>query len=307
MVGSMIVVLILFVMTTAFVEINTDAYQDLFFEFTLTTVFVINIFSAILTGGLFGIAGMFSSEYITAVIGGQALGGVFTAAAEVMSLTFATDKIFSALIFFLIGTLMLIISLILYLFVSQTLFFKFHVNQSHIKANTITSINTDEPPSPLTATTIASVSRAYLQPDWKKICGKIWSYGFCVFLCFVTTLSVYPAITVLVEPIDKQKNHSVWNDVYFLPVLNYLLFNCGDYMGRIFSGWLKWPANKPKLVALLTVLRVGFVPAFLLCNITQKHPLPILIHSDEVFILLMAFFAISNGYIANISCIYAPT
>lgn len=76
MIGSMIVVLILFVMTTAFVEINTDAYQDLFFEFTLTTVFVINIFSAILTGGLFGIAGMFSSEYITAVIGGQALGGM---------------------------------------------------------------------------------------------------------------------------------------------------------------------------------------------------------------------------------------
>lgn len=76
MIGSMIVTLVLFVMTTAFVEVNTDAYQDLFFEFTLTTVFVINIFSAILTGGLFGIAGMFSSEYITAVIGGQALGGI---------------------------------------------------------------------------------------------------------------------------------------------------------------------------------------------------------------------------------------
>lgn len=72
----MLVVLILFVMTTVFVKINTDDYQDTFFEFTLTTVFVINIFSAILTGGLFGIAGMFTSEYISAVIGGQALGGV---------------------------------------------------------------------------------------------------------------------------------------------------------------------------------------------------------------------------------------
>lgn len=306
MVGSMIVVLILFVMTTVFVKINTDDYQDYFFEFTLTTVFVINIFSAILTGGLFGIAGMFTSEYITAVIGGQALGGVFTAAAEVMSLTFATDKIFSALIFFLTGTLMLIISLILYLLVSQTLFFKFHVNQSHIKANTL-AINTDEPQSPLTATTVASVSRTYLQPDWKKICGKIWSYGFCVFLCFITTLAVYPAITVLIEPIDKHTNHSKWNDVYFLPVLNYLLFNCGDYAGRVISGWLKWPVNQPKLVAFFTILRIGFVPAFLLCNITQKHPLPVLIHSDEVFICLMLFFALTNGYIANISCIYAPT
>jgi solute carrier family 29 (equilibrative nucleoside transporter), member 1/2/3 len=89
--------------------------------------------------------------------------------------------------------------------------------------------------------------------------------------------------------------------------LNYLLFNAGDYVGRILSGWIKRPTNKPKLVAFLTVLRVGFIPAFLLCNITQKHPLPILIHSDEVFILLMTLFAISNGYIANISLIYAPT
>jgi len=90
-------------------------------------------------------------------------------------------------------------------------------------------------------------------------------------------------------------------------VLNYLLFNAGDYVGRILSGWLKRPTNNPKLVAMLTILRFGFVPAFLLCNITQKHPLPVLIHSDEVFIALMAVFAITNGYIANISLIYAPT
>lgn len=100
---------------------------------------------------------------------------------------------------------------------------------------------------------------------------------------------------------------SFLSDIYFLPVLNYLLFNAGDYIGRILSGWLQRPRNKPRLVALLTVLRIGFVPAFLLCNITQKHPLPILIHSDEILILMMALFSISNGYIANISLIYAPT
>lgn len=92
-----------------------------------------------------------------------------------------------------------------------------------------------------------------------------------------------------------------------MPVLNYLLFNTGDYIGRILSGWTLRPRNNPKLVAILSILRIGFVPAFLLCNITQKHPLPILIHSDEVLILLMTLFSISNGYIANISLIYAPS
>jgi equilibrative nucleoside transporter 1/2/3 len=301
MIGSMVTVLILFTITTAFVKVNTDNHQDLFFEFTLTTVFVINIFSAILTGGLFGIAGMFSSRYITAVIGGQALGGIFTALAEVVSITFATDPIISAFLYFLVGTAMLITALVLYIIMSRTVFFKFHINQSHIKANTL-SINADQ--SQITATTVASVSRNYLQPDWKKICDKIWMHGFSVWLCFVTTLSVYPAITVLVKPMT---HGGKWNDIYFLPVLNYLLFNTCDYIGRILSGCIKWPANRPKLVALLTVLRVGFVPLLLLCNITQKHPLPVLFHSDEVFIALMVCFAITNGYIANISCIYAPS
>lgn len=38
MVGSIVVILVLFVITTAFVKIDTDGYQDIFFEFTLTTV-----------------------------------------------------------------------------------------------------------------------------------------------------------------------------------------------------------------------------------------------------------------------------
>ncbi|CRK93626.1 CLUMA_CG007156, isoform A [Clunio marinus] len=308
MVGSIVIILLLFSVTTAFVKVDTDGFQNPFFYFTLLIVFIVNIFSAILSGGLFGIAGMFSSEYISAVMSGQALGGVFTALAEVISITFTTAPTVSAFIYFMVGTGMLVLSLFLYLFVSKTLFFKFHVNQSHVKANHF-SVNTDTSPlsSPaVTATTLATINRNYLQPNWRKIYDKIWVHGFSVWLVFVTTLSVYPAITVLITSVNRGHHHA-WNDIYFLPVLNYLLFNAGDYIGRILSGWIKRPKNKPKLVAFLTVLRVGFVPAFLLCNITQKHPLPVLIYSDEVFILLMTFFAISNGYIANISLIYAPT
>lgn len=210
MVGSIIVILVLFIVTTAFVKVDTDNYQDIFFEFTLTTVFVVNIFSAILSGGLFGIAGMFSSEYISAVMSGQALGGVFTALAEVISITFTTAATVSAFIYFLVGTIMLVLSLALYIAVSKTLFFKFYVNQSHVKANTY-SINSDV--SPVTTTTIASVNRHYLQPEWSKIYSKIWVHGFSVWLVFVTTLSVYPAITVLITSVDKG-NHHKWNSKF---------------------------------------------------------------------------------------------
>lgn len=214
MVGSIVIILILFVVTTAFVKIDTDNYQDVFLEITLTTVFVVNIFSAILSGGLFGIAGMFSSEYISAVMSGQALGGVFTALAEVVSITFTTAATASAFIYFMVGTAWLVASLVLYLIVSKTLFFKFHVNQSHMKANTNNlSINADSSPlssHAVTATTMASINRHYLQPEWSKIYSKIWLHGFSVWLVFVTTLSVYPAITVLITSTDKGHHHK-WN------------------------------------------------------------------------------------------------
>lgn len=91
-----------------------------------------------------------------------------------------------------------------------------------------------------------------------------------------------------------------------MPVVNYLLFNFGDYVGRILAGWLKKPLKQPKLIAAFTLARMAFLPAFLLCNITQKHPLPVLIHSDWIFITMMAFFAVSNGYIANICLLAIP-
>lgn len=303
MIGSMVIILALFVVTTAFVKINTDDYQDIFFEFTLTTVFIVNIFSAIVSGGLFGMSGMFPSEYISAVMSGQALGGVVTALAEVISISFATTTpTISAFIFFLTGTLMLVFGLFFYMSASKTIFFKFHLSQSQVKSSSRTiGINSGDGDE-----AAGNVSRHYMQPDWRVICSKIWMHGFSAFLVFVTTLAVYPAITVLVTSTGKGANHSKWHDVYFLPVVNYLLFNAGDYTGRILSGWIKRPRNQPNLIALISILRMGFIPAFLLCNITQKHPLPVLIHSDVIFILLMAVFSISNGYIANISLIYAP-
>lgn len=44
----------------------------------------------------------------------------------------------------------------------------------------------------------------------------------------------------------------------------------------------------------------------LLCNIQPHHNFPIMIHSDYIFMALMAGFALSNGYIANIALIGAP-
>ena len=68
---SIVMMFLLFVLTTALVLLDTKDWTAGFFATTLTSVIVINIFSAVLQGGLFGVAGMFPPKYTQAVMGGQ--------------------------------------------------------------------------------------------------------------------------------------------------------------------------------------------------------------------------------------------
>ncbi|XP_058120434.1 equilibrative nucleoside transporter 2-like [Anopheles ziemanni] len=291
MIGSLVMMLLIMIGTTALVRVNTDQWQDEFFHLTMLTVVVINSFSAILTGGLFGIAGQFSANYMTAAVSGQALGGIFSALANIITLIYASNPSTTAFVFFTVGCLVLLFSLVAYIVMSRTLFFKYY---SCTKTLMKSSLEADPAARDL-------CPRA--EPRVFTILGKIWLYGFVEWLIFVTTLSIYPAVTVLV---GSQNHGRPWNDVYFLPVVNYLLFNTGDYLGRVFAGMFEWPWNNPILIGVLTIARIAFVPAMLLCNITQHHNFPVLIHSDYMFIVLMAAFALSNGYLANIALIGAP-
>uniref|UniRef100_A0A6B2E9I1 Putative equilibrative nucleoside transporter n=1 Tax=Phlebotomus kandelakii TaxID=1109342 RepID=A0A6B2E9I1_9DIPT len=292
MLGSMGVIFVLFIFTTAFVEVDTDTWQRAFFAITITTVVVMNIAAAILSGGLFGIAGLFPSEYMTAVVSGQALGGIFAALCEVISLTFGASPNTTALVYFSVAIVVMIVSLAAYFLMSRTIFFKFYT--------------TARPPAP----THRLQDEARLlgeapQPDFRLILRKIWLYGFSEWFVFVVTLSVYPAVTVLVNSENKGNGH-LWNDVFFTTVVNYLVFNSGDYLGRIIAGLFEWPLNRPRLVAFLTFIRVGFIPIFLMCNSQPRDNLPVIVHSDITFILLMCVFALTNGYLANIALLCAP-
>lgn len=66
-----------------------------------------------------GIVGKFSPKYITAMSGGQALGGIFTALTEVCSLWIGASPIFSGLVYFIIGDIMLLLSLIAYIMLER--------------------------------------------------------------------------------------------------------------------------------------------------------------------------------------------
>lgn len=299
MIGSMFIILTLFIFTTCFVEVNTDDWQGQFFLLTLGTVVIINSLSATMSGGLFGIAGLFPSEYMTAVVSGQALGGIFTALAFIMALTFGASPKTTAFVYFSIGNAILIISIITYIIMSRTIYFRYYV---HDKINTSRTTSTID--NEFNENLDNLLNDNIFVPNLKLIFNKIYLYVVIECLVMATSLSVYPAVTVLVESENHGNGHK-WNDVYFLPVANYLAFNSGDYLGRILAGLWEAPKNNPDLILLFTILRFGFIPCFMLAN--QNHIfLPAYITSDITFIILILIFAISNGYLANIALINVP-
>lgn len=65
-------------------------------------------------------AGMFPEKYMTAVVSGQALGGVFASGARIVSLSVGADDATSAFIYFMIAVAVMILTLGAYLYMANT-------------------------------------------------------------------------------------------------------------------------------------------------------------------------------------------
>ena len=66
------------------------------------------------------------------------------------------------------------------------------------------------------------------------------------------------------------------------------------------------PGKDSKLVPILLVARVIFVPLFMLCNVQPRYNLPIFFEHDAWFIVFMIVFAFSNGYLASLCMCFGP-
>ncbi|KAL4715537.1 hypothetical protein ACJJTC_009163, partial [Scirpophaga incertulas] len=246
--GSLIVVTLSFLVTTALVQVDTDDWQNGFFITTMVIVVIMTAASAVFIGGLVGIASRFSKEYMAAV----------------------------CINIFCDCDLMLVTSLVSYVLLYKIDFFTHHILRGYG----------------------GIASNRHREVSMVNVLKKVWVYAFCIFAVFAISMSVYPAVTVLVKSIHSAKGTD-WNDIYFVPVVNYLIFNCGDYSGRLVSGFFLKPDSQ-WVIAGASVLRAVFVPMLMACNAQPRQHLPVVFHSDWEYIIIMVVFAFTNGYLTNI-------
>uniref|UniRef100_A0A146LIP6 Equilibrative nucleoside transporter 3 n=3 Tax=Lygus hesperus TaxID=30085 RepID=A0A146LIP6_LYGHE len=293
--GSLVTMLILFIVTTVFVKVDTDHWQEEFFLVTLGIVILLNIASAILQSAVFGVVGRFPSKYIAGTMRGLALGGIIAATAKIVSLFVGASPAISALAYFIMADAFIVISILAYMFLASTLFFKFHCEElprhGSIQYEPVHTV--EKPSSPI----IRDIS-------YTAILKKIWVHGMSLWYCFVVMFTVYPAVTVLIK--STTVGNPTWTDVYFVPVVTFLLYSVCDYAGRIISAYLTISEKRTWWIVTISLARTGFIPLIMFCNAQPRQHLPVLFNSDTLYIIIMIAFGLSNGYLANLTFISVP-
>lgn len=126
----------------------------------------------------------------------------------------------------------------------------------------------------------------------------MWPYCLTLMLTFLTSLSVFPAVVVLVSPsADHQTAGTFWTGKFFLPVCCFLIFNLCDFLGRYLGRFGLLPRHRSSSLITIAVLRMAFIPVFMLTNVHPRRHLPVLFASEYYYILYMVLFGVSNGYL----------
>lgn len=293
LVVTLVTVIVLFVVTVVLVKIDTDSWQMGFYGFTLFTVVLLNCNTAVFQGALFGAGGLFPQQITQAIMNGQALGGIFASVVNILSLLGGSSPTDSAFGFFITATITTVFALVAYLNLYRFEFYSYYLVQQ--------TQNGKDQGTELSPTT----NRSKNVPLW-QVFKKIKVYAISVCLVFMVTLSIFPAVTALVVSMHYEDG-SEWNKKYFNPVGCFLIYNIGDYVGRMAAGWHDLPKTRIPLLPILCVIRVVFIPLFIFCNIKPpRYVTSTVFKHDAYFLLFMSLMSLSGGYLASQAMIHGP-
>ncbi|XP_066914502.1 equilibrative nucleoside transporter 1-like [Clytia hemisphaerica] len=294
---SLTVMFLAFVATTVLVKVDTQDKPTMFFAITVATCTILNLATGIFQGTIFGIAGIIGSRYMQAIMSGQATAGIFAAVADLATKlanpNYAKEPTTSALIYFIIASAFIIITGIAYstLFRLPRMQFYFRRFERHTERDIENRQTANHTPN---------VEKIPYVLILKAISGKAAS----VFIVFAITLTCFPAIMAGISSTNKG-NGSVWDNELFATLVVFLVFNVGDWIGRILAGIVQIVNEKSKWLIVLCISRIVFIPLFLMCNY-EHRVLPYVFNHDFWPIIINILFSVSNGYLGSLGMMYGP-
>lgn len=297
---NVVVFALLSISTTYFRSISAGGYL----AFILIMVFATSIATGLCQNGAFAFASSFGRpEYIQAIMTGQGIAGVLPSVAQIVSVLAVPkqdnwsdngsddagspiqDTSTSAFVYFLTA---MIIS-------AATLLAVLPLIRKHnriIESQMMTSMTSIEE-AERAMRKVISMGTLYKKLHW---------LAAAVFLCFTVTMffPVFTGKVVSVTPDDEASR--LLQPATFIP-LGFLFWNVGDLSGRLLT---LLPAtnlrHRPVILFIISVLRIGHLPLYFLCNIQGNGAF---INSDLFYLVIVQLpFGITNGFLGS-SCMMA--
>ncbi|KAH7348812.1 nucleoside transporter-like protein family [Rhexocercosporidium sp. MPI-PUGE-AT-0058] len=290
---NFIVFTLLSISVTYFRSISATGY----FVFTLIMVFSTSVATGLCQNGAFAFASSFGRpEYIQAIMTGQAVAGVLPSVAQILSVlavpapdhwanpeeetnTTNQENTTSATVYFSTAT---VISFL-------TLFAVVPLIRKHnriLESNMMTSITSIEE---------AEQAKRKVVSMW-TLYKKLHWLAASVFLCFAVTM-FFPVFTQkIVSTMPQDHAPRLFQPSAFIP-LGFLVWNLGDLAGRLSTLGPLNMGHRPMVLFTVSILRGGFLPLYLLCNILGKGAI---VKSDAFYLFVVQFlFGATNGWLGS--------
>lgn len=288
---TLVISALFFILTTILVNVNTKTWTSKFFGVTLASIVVINFCSGIFQGTIFGIAGALGGRYVQGAAVGMSVAGTFASVANLVALAAGNDILISATIYFSIATTVIVLCGIVFMVLTKTEMFQ----QRFLCKNEESVISTSS----------SSSSNVDSSRNVAVVLKLIYPVALSVMFNFMITLIVMPSILSGIHSVDAS-NSSLWTNKYFTGVSAFLIFNLGDFIGRIISGFIRLVDKKGPWLPVLCIIRVVFIPLFMFCNYQPRQHLAVAFNSDVYPIVFNILFGVSNGYCASLCMMYGP-
>ncbi len=260
----------------------------IYFTFLMFIVFTTAFSSALTQNGTYAYAAGFGrTEYMQGIMAGQAVAGILPCVAQIISVLSSGSSENSAFIYFLTATGISTLALGAFLILVRI------GNKQEIKK--IPYVNEEEEEADDESEDRSTPQRKHVSM-WTLFLKLRW-LALAVSICFIITMyfpiftqkidSVYPS-----TPIPRLLQPPV-----FIP-LAFLVWNTGDLVGRLLA-LIPTPltSSSPMTLFLLSILRIIFIPLYLLCNIRGRGAV---INSDLFYLIIVQLpFGVSNGWLAS--------
>jgi equilibrative nucleoside transporter 1/2/3 len=276
--------------TKLFLSVSAGVY----FAFLMIMVFSASLATGMCQNGVFAyVSGFGREEYTQGIMSGQGVAGVLPALTQIISVLSVPKKhqidenplepSTSAFAYFLTATIVSALTLAAFFYLLSRASSKQRLQQNHFEE------------SDLADSTQSLRKSIPLTRLFKKL---FWLVG-AVFLTFVVTM-FFPVFTIQIisvrNPITAPR---LFQPASFIP-LGFFFWNLGDLIGRTGPAL---PAlrltRRPRLLFMLSVARLGFIPLYFLCNIGGKGAA---IDSDIFYLFVVQLcFGLTNGYLGS-SC-----